>query len=195
MTDPSELAARAIGRDPEAEAELLVRAGGGCIEVQRALLVAALLDGEHPVCLILLARMVAARGGAEDRRRLAGVLWLLAADERAVGHREASEVSEAEALAILNELADAGDGPALDALAAFARGDRRPEMLLAAGEGKIDVHLVEPPEPPPLVATGLAAALPPLTRWERVKDWIGWRWMLVRWWIADRLYGLAAAIG
>lgn len=198
MTSAADLVASAVAGDKRAKAAMLAAAGGGCIETQRAMLMAgldALPVNVLPLEMVLLARMVAARGDHADARRLAGALWLSAVHGHWTGAPDADEL-EGEAIALLTALADDGDGESLEILERLKR-EASPGVV-AAAEAAGEPLLTKPPapqvEPPPLMLANLDFG-PPLTRAERLRFWLVDGWWNVRFWIADRLHGLARAIG
>ncbi len=142
----AEIGADYLGGSLEAETELLARAGAGELEAQRFFLTAAtaafLTEEEGQEAYLaaakVFARLAAARGGGEDRRRLASLLSLQASHSRTVMRPEFATACETECLLILNRLADEGDEEAAKAVAAFAEEFSEESVKAAALSEKQD---------------------------------------------------------
>ncbi len=178
----AEIGAHYLGGSPEAETELLARAGAGELEAQRFFLTAAtaafLAQDEGQEAYLAAAevfgRLAAARGGGEDRRRLASLLSLQASHSRTMMRPEFAIGCETECLLILNKLADEGDEEAAKAVGTFAEEFSEEAVKAAALSAKHDrasvVSIAPPPSEPDFAA--LLASLPPLTRWDLVRFWL-----------------------
>lgn len=125
MGGVGQLAALVKAGDLDADRELTLLAGRGDFQAQRELL--TILIGEPDelyrrsfedvLRVELLARFIALRGNLLDVRRLAGVLWQMG---RAAPDTAARNAFATEAVALLRNLADDGDGVASEHLAALA---------------------------------------------------------------------------
>ncbi len=184
----AEIGAHYLGGSPEAETELLARAGAGELEAQRFFLTAAtaafLAEDEGQESYLAAAevfgRLAAARGAGEDRRRLASLLSLQASHSRTMMRTEFAIGCETECLLILNRLADEGDEDAAKAVGAFAEEFSEEAVKAAALSAKQDratVVCVAPP--PPAVepwtldwTNPLKPFSPPTTRWGRLRLWL-----------------------
>lgn len=109
-------------------AEMITRAAKGDVDAQGTLADWAMQCADEKSapfghCAHLaeaFARMAASHGGALDRLRLARALIYAAEDATNVADLHSAHSHQAEALALLNELADEGDDQAVHALQAAA---------------------------------------------------------------------------
>jgi len=123
------------------ETVLIGRAGAGDVDAQASLVDLALrraADSSAPIsqCAAVaevMARMAASHGRREDQYRLVAALRLASQAELAAGQLGVSLGYEAEALAILNEMADAGDEEAADLIQSTGD-DLSPTVLYYAGQ-------------------------------------------------------------
>jgi len=148
MVGVGELAALVKAGDLDADRELTRLAARGDFQAQRELL--TILIGEPDelyersfedvLRVELLARFIALRGNVLDVRRLAGVLWQMG---RKAPDAAARNAFATEAVALLRNLADDGDGVASEHLAALAAdfpdewaaaelGDAQPPIIRSA---------------------------------------------------------------
>lgn len=188
-----DLLARASNNDREAQRDLLRMAAAGSLQVQRAIL-DGILGGAAPGAVErceLLARMVAARGDVNDALRLCSILFLLQLTAMQAGEIEDVQEHQAEILLILRELADAGEGEALQALAFYApqfTQTARDAAGMGAGE---PVRDWDSPRPPPIFATNILA--PSAGRWGALGVWLvdrQWDLRFAWWKLSDWMRGL-----
>lgn len=134
-----------------------------------------------------IARQAAASGHPGDIKRLAHVLSLKATGLREVGRHADALDPDAEALALLDELADNGDNGAMQMLQAFSGFSSVGALMLAA-----TVRDCERPEATPRLEpeVPLMPPLPPLSMWARFRWWCTFRWDDLRWWCGDRVWDI-----
>jgi hypothetical protein len=190
--DVPALIERARAGDGAASILLASEAGSGSIEVQRAIISANICRPEGADLddlgrVEILSRMVAANGDDSDVRQLAAILWSIAVQGRAAGWTDSGGAYASEALWIMRDLADAGDGQALDMLNDLGRDFpwilaeverwRRPvtEFILVDGPPPI-VRNFEQLPPSPGLSGRIADAWWSVVwairfRWWNVKDW------------------------
>lgn len=185
MADLTGLVARAVEQDTEAEAELLSLAFCGSVEAQRAVIDIATchspasLDSSAWFRVEMFARVLAESGEMGDVLRLCAVLYLLSRAHVPEGR----DRMQAEALTLLRECADAGEGQALAALAFYAplfSPEARAAAELGAGEPMKDW---DPPAIVRLPASSACRGCAPRA------DWGGG----LKVWLVDRSWDLRFA--
>lgn len=203
MFDAGELAALVRCGDPQADRELTRLAGSGNFRAQRELL--TILIGSPDTLyersfsevarVELLSRFLALRGNVLDVRRLAGILWQMGRSAPDSDSRR--KLYAAEAVGLLRELADDGDGVASEHLSALAADFPDAWEVAEICDGALPVSDSPPPIVRTRVAAGetlgdiLAAAFAEAAPAQfgllgRLRCWLSDSWWRLRLWVSER---------